>query len=62
MPFCLEIFTWCEGKGDGPLLLLLLRMVDELLGRDLLLVTVSCQQKDLNMHSSRLMALKINSL
>jgi hypothetical protein len=32
MPFCHEFLTWCEGEGDGPVLLLL-RMVDGLLGK-----------------------------
>jgi hypothetical protein len=32
MPFCHELFTWCEGEDDGPLLLLF-KMVDGLLGK-----------------------------
>jgi hypothetical protein len=32
MPLYPKLFTWCEGEGDGPLLLLL-KMVDGLLKR-----------------------------
>jgi hypothetical protein len=51
MSFCSELFTWCEGEGDGPLLLLLW-MVDGLLGRVSFGSSLSCM---ILIYSSRMM-------